>query len=525
MPTTGDKVLFGFLSVFTVGILPTVCAIDHLCDSRSEELTKAYIHLIHACLGELNRLEECGYDLELSQLDIEIPTEINDGSMFRIQQKMVDGRQTITCGFTNSDSIHTVAKNLKDFHRELERCIGIYKSTFISAMREEGRDQFGIGYESPVVPQRGFVNLSNTCYANSSLKTLIFSIGASSLYQHLEELLVTNKKRIENLTTYLELCKSGSSPDEKARLDESLKTDTLRIEIIKGNGNLEQNASRLQQEVVKRYQQEAGSLPNYNQVIESFLPVLTDCCVGKVALKLQLISFFNTLQKTDLFKGFVVTGVQQDPQEFISKLNVIFELDKIKGRQIQVIQNKKDANNPDRKDRNNFINARYEWKLESNVAEDMTLQNMFDQLLAEEEVELVWEGDKAATVTLKSNSYVLDTSVGNRIFHHINAINYSTGVASKVKLTNLGVNSPVTFMCIDSIDNKPYEITLEARQVIIHHGFSANSGHYYMYSKREDGSWDIHDDADIYTTDRIHSKEQAKFINYEIVKREEIARG
>lgn len=295
---------------------------------------------------------------------------------------------------------------------------------------------------------QGFANLSNTCYANATLKTLIISIGAEELERHLRKLL-------------------------------------------------------------------KNSPPTHQAAINAFFPVIAGSSSSKGPLKDELATFFETLQKTDPFKHFKLIGREQDPHEFLSKLSEIFKLDQIKGRQITKIENYA------REGKEDFANASVEWKLESNVSSDITLQAMWDELLKDEEVDYRWDGDDRSTETTKAAFYALDTSVGNGVFHHINAMSYGPLGASKIELTQLKVNAPVTFRCRDINDKKHYELTLEARDITVHSG-SANSGHYYTVAKRKDGKWDVHNDARVYTVDNISNREQAKLINYVITNRKAI---
>lgn len=362
---------------------------------------------------------------------------------------------------------------------------------------------------------QGFVNLSNTCYANAALKALIIPIGANNLHHHLGNVLVTNTQRVENLTKYLALSENSVNSAEKVRLETLLNTKAMRAEIVGGNQKLGEDARALMQEVRKRYEGEVAVLPTYNQAIRTFLPVITDSGSGNGPLKHQLSSFFDVLQKTDLFNRFKLIGTEQDSHEFISKLGSIFQLDKIKGRQITRVEHFS------REDKEGFEKNSVDWKLESNVSHDITLQAMWDDLSKAEKVDYKWDGDRQDTKTAKSTSYALDTSVGNSVYHHINAMRFGDFGASKVELNNLKVNSAVTFRCTDVNDNKRYELTLEARQMMIHSG-SANSGHYYMVAKREDGKWDVHNDARVSVENSINSKEQVKFINYVITGRKAI---
>ncbi len=89
------------------------------------------------------------------------------------------------------------------------------------------------------------------------------------------------------------------------------------------------------------------------------------------------------------------------------------------------------------------------------------------------------------------------------------------GVLDNVYIMRFDTN--VFFNCVDVTDGKEYRIELEAQQLVINSGKFSTRGHCYLYSKREDGGWDVHNDERIYCRNQFDANKQAVLICYKII--------
>jgi hypothetical protein len=456
--TGADIAEFVFLSIITLGVYAVIQAIASLSDTRSENTPNLYKAIVDRAIIEY-RNKNYPYTLNENP-HIEIPIEVEGvDCIFEITQNRSPNNEITTeCGFRHKSERFSVAKSMEEFFADLEASSNVKK--FIDNLIDEKirvSRNGGADLVDKMCPIKPYVNLSNTCYVNSSIKLLIFSIGAVPLYEHLNELL-----------------KSSDNDQDK-------------------------NALR------------------------AFLLVIADSCVGSEPLEFQLKSFLNALQKTSYFSGdvngdqnFTLIGRQQDPQEFLMKLNLLFKLDKIESRNIQVKEVKQNQDNRSEKKSHDC------WMLESNTSVGTTtLQDMFDEFTSEEVIkDYIWEKDQSIGMS-KSLSYELNPTT-TQIFHHISAFKMVTPfgrsqpVPLKVPLRKLNFDSAINFKCTDN--GQQINAQLEAQHIIVHKGRSADSGHYYLYCKRSDGGWDVHNDAQISFADNLRNDEQAKIVNYKIIR-------
>lgn len=312
----------------------------------------------------------------------------------------------------------------------------------------------------------GFDNLGNTCYANTGLKFLIHSIGENRLVAHLEQ--------------------------------------------------IQQNASD----------------PNKQDCAKKFIDLIKAAYDSEKPLRRELHDFFKSLQEQENFRdgpngsGFTVVGDQNDAQEFLMKLSDCFDLGNLNTNVLQIqttLINGQEKRDP------KIADAAYcqDANLSSREQVDFSLQQIVDTLTTrQDDVSVRWNDNdsESTTVTRIQQWTTPNIQEVDRFNLHINAMDYSDGLARLI--LNADVTKPVRIPVIDQKTGVEWMLTLEPRDIIIHAGGavgeSDTAGHYYMYSRCEQGSWTLHDDETVAQGQDINRSEQAKMISFAITDRERV---
>lgn len=315
----------------------------------------------------------------------------------------------------------------------------------------------------------GFENLGNTCYANSSLKFLISSIGAEKIIAHLEA------KRIDK-----------DIADNKEKLDS----------------------------------------------LNKFIDVITQSQTSSQPLKQELKDFFVSLQKLEGFNEkvkengkdteeyeFTIIGQQNDAQEFLVKLAALFKLDEIPSHCAELRETLVNGDKTRSKD------GPMAYSQDVTITDsEVTLQDIIAQTHQSEAGLKIWwqDDDLEKTMVEKQKQWVINIEQCSRFNLHINALKFNKDTLStdKVTLNQVDFAAKVTLPVIDKETGKAWSVTLEPREIIIQRG-KAGSGHYYMYTKQNDNTWLKHDDDSVSLYSEIPKGEQAKFISFAILDKEE----
>lgn len=334
---------------------------------------------------------------------------------------------------------------------------------------------------SKISAVNGFQNLGNTCYANASLKFLICSIGVENLYSHL-----LNLRNEETLSR------------EQIQFLESLEP-RQRLQFL---------------------EKQASSLKN-NAVLKQYaLYKLMDIVVSsaeqkKGPLEQQLEDFFGVLQLLPEFQGFQVIGRQQDPDEFFRKLGDVFQFDNMPAYTTSLnsilIKGNRQRNG------SSYVNTYLQNA--SVIDRTATLQDIVNAIYAPEQIEVKWrENDSKNSVVTKAYELLVeDVEQFKRFNLHIAAFAYTGRGAQKIIFDQANFTERVLMPVIDKKTGQDWLLTLEPQEIIVHQGESANSGHYYMYSKNGD-VWQKHDDSKV-TKSSITLGEQAKMISFAVVEK------
>lgn len=313
----------------------------------------------------------------------------------------------------------------------------------------------------------GFHNLGNTCYANTALKFLIHSIGKKRLIEHLEQ--------------------------------------------------VQQNATA----------------PSKQECAAKFIELIKAAYDSKKPLHRELRDFFASLQKQDNFcakpdgSSFTIVGDQNDTQEFLLELSACFDLGMLNTNVLQIqstLVNGREKRAP------HIADAAYcqDAYLTNSEQADFDLQQIVNTLTTrQDDVSMRWNNnDSEDTTVSRVQQWVTpDIQKVDRFNLHINAMDYSDGIAARLIL-NADITKPVRIPVIDQKTGVEWALTLEPRDIIIHAGGvvggSNTAGHYYMYSRREQGSWTLHDDKSVERGQDINQNEQAKMISFAVTGRERI---
>ncbi|WP_454007716.1 type III secretion system effector BopA family protein [Alcaligenes sp. Marseille-Q7550] len=318
---------------------------------------------------------------------------------------------------------------------------------------------------------RGFANLGNTCYANSALKFLMFSIGIPKLSEHLQG--VINRSD-----------------------DEGKKTCAEKfMNVI--NASIENN-------------------PNSKKTF----------IVGYV--KEELADFFEELQKQPAFGnmdgsgeiGFKIVGEQQDARDFLARITDLFELN---GKDFSPInlESKWKYYDLEREASDNPVPAYY--KVVTINDASTSLQGIIDKTYAAEPgVAVRWNSDDTENVqATKINRWIVDEIEKlDRFNLNIEAVQEGPidSPAKKLNLQSIDFNSKVKMPVLDKSTNQTWVVSLEPRDVVIHAG-NTTGGHYYMYSKLSKG-WSKHNDSMVSLEAHIPPREQPKLISFAVVEKQ-----
>lgn len=301
---------------------------------------------------------------------------------------------------------------------------------------------------------RGFKNLGQTCYANTSLKFLILTIGQERLFNHLANL--TEPK--DALNKFIQIVLNAPDKDD--------------------------------------------CLPPFQ---------------GEV-LDTQLQELFIELQKLPTFNSFRIIRQQHDPSEFLCKLSALFALDQLSSHStylqstlINGYQERKAPQSPD-----TYLQTATITK------PDATLQEIVEAIYPTEQVEVKWkENDLQNTLVTKRHELVVDLKQINRFNIHIAAVDYASAELKKIFFSQANFTDQIQVPVIDAQTRDKWQLTLEPQEIVVHRGSTADSGHYYLYTKTGEG-WQKHDDENVFTTN-IQPGEQAKLISFAIVRKERIS--
>ncbi|WP_368643715.1 type III secretion system effector BopA family protein [Castellaniella ginsengisoli] len=302
----------------------------------------------------------------------------------------------------------------------------------------------------------GFRNLGNTCYANSTLKLLLCSLGPDRLIGHLEKF-------------------SKTTADAGKR-----------------------------------------------DAAEKFIHVVKASFDTDKPLEKELRALFSSLQKLDMFSNkdengrfsFNIVGTQNDAQEFLAKLTEAFNLSEIEGCAMEC--------------KESVVNGKLHRSLHSEPAychditatnPKATLQDIVDETHRSEKMELKWgpSDPKETEVTKVKQWTVPDVSTLHRFNLHLNTLEYDleTFQLRKATLEKANFTDEVTLNVLDEQTGQQWMVTFEPKEIVIQQG-SANAGHYYMYSKQDDGDWVRHDDSTVHVCTGPGPKEQAKLIGFAV---------
>lgn len=251
--------------------------------------------------------------------------------------------------------------------------------------------------------------------------------------------------------------------------------------------------------------------PTTNDAITQLIDVLISLREGNSP---DLRPFLKSLQKTEVFAGFEY-NVQNDAQEFLAKLDSLFELDGLVSSAIQVRETL--VNGPLTRSKD-FAHA---FSQDVSVtSSDLSLQNIVDLGQVRDTVGVRWlDRDEKNTEVEKKRQYVADLSTLTRFNLHINALQYNSDedAMSKIHLkTNF--TQQVKLPIVDSKTGEEWTVTLEPKDLVIHAG-TQHGGHYYMYSKQDDGTWVEHNDSRVVSRHDVPLENQAKLISFEVVNR------
>lgn len=313
----------------------------------------------------------------------------------------------------------------------------------------------------------GFRNLGNTCYANTALKFLIHSIGEKRLVAHLEQ--------------------------------------------------VQQNASD----------------PSKQVCAKKFVDLIRAAHDSEEPLRRELLDFFKSLQEQENFRAgphnseFKIIGDQNDAQEFLLKLSECFDLGNLNTNVLQIQETL--VNGQEKRDPK-IVDAAYcqDANLSNREQVDFSLQQIVDTLTTrDDDVSVRWNDYDSGntTVTRIQQWTASDIEAVDRFNLHINALDYNDDRLARLTL-NADFTKPVRIPVIDQKTGGEWTLTLEPRDIIIHAGGtvgeSETAGHYYMYSRHEQGSWTLHDDAAVEQGKGINRSEQAKMISFAVIGRERV---
>lgn len=307
----------------------------------------------------------------------------------------------------------------------------------------------------------GFESLGQTCYANSVLKLLILSIGSERLLDHLKKL------------------------------------------------------------------EETGESQGQRNCANAFAALIKKTIGLNNSVRGELEMFFAQLQKQPIFRGqhangnylFKIVGVQNDAQEFLAKLTDLFELNDISEYSMrleeQFVYNecKRSSGSQPKMSFCQEINA---------LDENQGLQKLLDKTHETEcNIGIKWNPDDSECVLAqKEKRWVVD-DIGDlaRFNLHINAMSFDvrTLTAKKVDIGKIDFEGIVQIPVFDKRTDQVWWVSLEPREVVIHVGSTATSGHYYMYSKAVEGQgWIKHDNKRVAWMPSIPEGEQAKLISFAV---------
>lgn len=331
----------------------------------------------------------------------------------------------------------------------------------------EGNQQARLGESAPApssskaISMCGFENLNETCYANSVLKLLILSVGSERLLDHLKKL------------------------------------------------------------------EETSGNPGQRNCANAFAALIRKSTSQASPISEELEVFFAQLQKQPLFRGqhesgeylFKIKGVQNDAQEFLAKLTELFDLNDIAEHSIcleeQFVHN-------DRK-RNSGHERKPTFCQEINVLdENMDLQEVLKKTYeTERDIGVKWDNDDVENVLAQKEKRwaVDDISKLDRFNLHINAMSFDQRslMPKKLRMGNIDFDGSVQIPVFDKRTNQIWQVSLEPRDVVVHVGRTAASGHYYMYSRTVEGQgWIKHDDRKVSSMQSIPDGEQAKLISFAV---------
>lgn len=321
---------------------------------------------------------------------------------------------------------------------------------------------------------QGFANLGNTCYANSALKFLMFSIGIPQLNEHLQGVI-------------------DRSYDEGKKLCAEKFMNVINASIV----NNPNSGNRFVDDYVEK----------------------------------ELTEFFEELQKQPAFGnmdgsgevGFKIVGEQQDARDFLARVTDLFKLN---GKDFSPInlESKWTHNGLERNASDNPAPAYY--KIVTVNDSSTSLQEIIDKSYAAEHgVTVRWNSDDVENVqATKIHQWVVD-EIGKLDRFNLNIEAVQDGPvdspAKKLNLQSIDFNSKVKMPVLDKSTNQTWMVSFEPREVVIHDG-SVNGGHYYMYSKREQPAlgWAKHDDRQVLSKHEIAPEEQPKLISFAVVEKQ-----
>ncbi len=193
---------------------------------------------------------------------------------------------------------------------------------------------------------------------------------------------------------------------------------------------------------------------------------------------LQQLAAFNA-KKEDQF-GFQIIGRQNDASEFLARVSESFGLSALMGSTVDL-------------DKGYVISGEY-WATMVLQTGDGTLQGALNQ---------------ARNVQGAPDWVVSD-------IEQLGQLPLRLDHSQQVDTAQFDFDQLVQVVVTDQKSQQKSRLTLQPMQVIAHQG-TAQSGHYYTYTKEHDGRWTCHDDVRVTVSPRIACGGKPTLINFSVV--------